>query len=188
MMRLAAIFISSLFFSAVALASDAPLTEDEARRFVASLAAIEALGDAFEAEGKIDNLQFASRPKAGEAFKPYSTAVAVLADAYPADHARLSKALKPHGFSPDGWGATGDRVMIAYLAVTMEEDDPRTLEMMEGMDASMMEMMPPEMRAQMEGVFAMMETVKNAPDADKATVAAVKGDLDAYLAQEPARP
>ena len=188
MMRLVTIFISSLFFSAAAFASDAPLTEDEARRFVASLAAVETLGDAFEAEGKIDNLQFDSRPKAGEAFKPFSKGVTALEENYPADHARLAKALKPHGFSADDWGATGDRVMIAYIAVTMQEDDPRTLEMMEGMDASMMEMMPPEMRTQMEGVFAMMETVKNAPEADKATVAAVKADLDAYLAQQEPRP
>ncbi len=187
MMRLIAIFISSLFFSAVAFAGDAPLTEDQARRFVASLDAVDALGDRLEAEGKIENLRIDSRPKAGEAFRPYSAAVSALKEKHPSDHAKLSKALKAHGFSAADWGVVGDRVMAAYLAVTMEENDPRTLEMMDGMDASMMEMMPPEMRDQMEGVFAMMETVKNAPEADKRTVEAVKAELDAYMAQQEER-
>ena len=184
MMRLFAVITSSLLFAAAAFAGDKPLTEDEARRFVASLTSVEALGDALEAEGKIENLRVDAQPKAGEAFRPYSSAVAALADKYPADHAKLAKALQPHGFSAGDWGAVGDRVMIAYLAVKMEEDDPQTMQMMEGMDASMMEMMPPEMRAQMEGVFAMMETVRNAPAEDKQTIAAVKDDLDAYMERD----
>lgn len=184
MMRLFTIFISSLLFTVTALAGDAPLTEDQAKRFVASLSSVEALGDALEAEGKIENLQIDSQPKAGEAFKPYSSAVAALAEKYPGDHAKLAKAVKTHGFSAADWGAVGDRVMIAYLAVKMQEEDPQAMEMMDGMDASMMEMMPPEMRAQMESVFAMMETVKNAPADDKRTIAVVKDDLDAYMERD----
>ena len=184
MMRLLTIFISSLFFTFAALAGDGPLTEDQAKRFVASLTSVEALGDALEAEGKIENLQIDSQPKAGEAFQPYSRAVAALAKKYPADHDKLAKALKPHGFSADNWGSVGDRVMIAYLAVKMQEDDPQAMQMMDGMDASMLEMMPPEMRAQMEGVFAMMETVKNAPAEDKEAISAVKAELDAYMERD----
>ncbi|CAK9041898.1 Peptidyl-tRNA hydrolase ArfB (PTH) (Alternative ribosome-rescue factor B) [Durusdinium trenchii] len=143
------------------------LTEDQAKRFVATLAAVEALGDSLEADGKIENLQIAQQPKAGELFKPYSTAVTALKTEYPADHAKLASAVKAHGFSTAEWGRVGDRVMIAYLAVKMQEEDPRSIEMMAGMDKSMMDMVPPEMRAQLESTFAMMETVKNAPEGDK---------------------
>ncbi len=158
-----------------------PLTENQAKHFVASLESVEGLHDRLKAEGKIDNINVDTKPKAGEEFKPYSRAVAVLKEKYPSDHARLAKAVKPHGFSAKDWGDVGDRVMVAYLAVKMQEEDPRTMQMMETMDTSMLDMMPPEMRAQLESTFAMMETVKNAPEADKIVVAAVKDDLDAYM-------
>ena len=56
--------------------------------------------------------------------------------------------------------------------------------MMEGFDESMLEMMPPEMRTQLEHTFVMMETVKNAPAADKKVVTEVKEDLDKILEEE----
>ena len=180
----AAAAVAGVLSIAAALADNAPLTEDQAKRFVASLSEVEALGDKLEAEGKTEQLKIDGAPKAGEPFRPYSAAVAVLQEKYPADHARLASAVRSHGFSAGDWGAVGDRVMIAYMALKMEEDDPRAMEMMEGMDASMIEMMPPEMRVQMESAFAMMETVKNAPAADKSVVSEVKDELDAYLERE----
>ena len=165
-------------------AEDKPLTEDQAQRFVATLAAVDALGDSLEAEGKIDNLRIEQRPKAGEAFLPYSNAVSVLKEKYPSDHAKLADAVKGHGFSTTEWGHVGDRVMVAYLAVRMAEDDPDSMEMMAGMDKSMLEMVPAEMRAQLEGTFAMMETVKNAPEADKKAIATVKDDLDKFMEED----
>lgn len=184
MLRRLISIISLLFFASAAFAGDTPLTEDQAKRFVASLAAVDSLGDELQAQGKIENLNVDAKPKAGEAFKPYSNAVTALSKTYPADHAKLVKAVKAHGFSANDWGLVGDRVMIAYMAVKMEEDDPQAMAMMEGMDASMLEMMPPEMRTQMEGAFAMMETVKNAPEADKQAIASVKPKLDAYMERD----
>jgi len=182
--RIAAVLIGAVFVVTGAVAGDEkPLTEDQAKRFAASLASVEALGKSLQEEGKIKNLEIAQQPKAGEPLRPYSTAVTVLREQHPADHAKLADTLKPHGFSTSEWGHVGDRVMIAYLALEMQEQDPRTLQMMEGMDASMMAMVPPEMRAQLETAFVMMETVKNAPEADKEVVASVKDELDAYMEQ-----
>lgn len=164
-----------------AQASDAPLTEDQAKRFVKTLPALEKFGEELEAEGKTENLQVEAQPKAGEDFKPYSKAVAVLKKSQPADHAKLQGLVKPHGFSAAEWGDVGDKVMIAYMAVRMEEEDPRAMAMMEGMDKSMMDMMPPEMKSQMESAFAMMETVRKAPEADKQAIAVVKNDLDKHF-------
>ncbi len=183
MTRLLAFFGALIFWSA-AFAGDAPLTEDQAQRFVKTLPALEALKKEMDEEGKSEHMQVATRPKAGEEFKPYSNAVAALKKDFPADHARLAKAVKPYGFSAVEWGAIGDRVIIAHLANKMQEEDPRAMAMMENMDPSMIEMMPPEMRDQLEGTFAMMETVKNAPAEDRAVVAKVGNDLDAYMESE----
>lgn len=181
-------FIAALalvFFSASAsLAGDAPLTQDQAQRFVKTLPALEALKTKMDEDGQSEHMRIATQPKAGEDFKPYSSAVAALKKDYPADHARLASAVKPYGFSAAEWGAVGDRVMIAHMANKMEAEDPRTMAMMENMDQSMIDMMPPEMQARLAATFAMMETVKNAPAGDREAVAAVGDDLDAYMENE----
>jgi hypothetical protein len=170
-----------LLIAGASAAEQTPLTENQAKRFVASLDSVDAMHERLEAEGKIDNLKIATKPKSGEAFKPYSKAVTALKDKYPADHARLAKIVKTHGFSAKDWADAGDRVMIAYMALKMQEEDPRTMQMMETMDKSMLDMVPPEMRAQLESTFAMMEAVKNVSEADKRAVAPVKAALDAYM-------
>ncbi len=173
-----------LIITGVVAADGAPLTTDQAKRFVASLPTVEVLGDQLDVEGKIDNLQIDTRPKAGEIFKPYSNAVVALKEKYPSDHTKLANKVKTHGFSTAEWGRVGDRVMVAYLALKMQDEDPDSMAMMAGMDKSMLDMVPPEMRAQLEGTFAMMETIKNAPDEDKAVVASVKAELDAYMEKD----
>ncbi len=170
--------------SGAALAGDGPLTEDQAKRFVKTLPALESLKKEMDEEGKSEHMRVATQPKAGEAFKPYSNAVAALKKDFPADHARLAKAVKPYGFSAKEWGVVGDRIMIAHLANKMQEEDPRTMEMMENMDQSMIDMMPPEMRERLANTFAMMETVKNAPAEDREVVAKVGDELDEYMETE----
>ena len=180
-------FTAFAFFfvnSAAALAGDAPLTEDQAQRFVKTLPALEELKKQMEDEGTSEKIQIATQPKAGEEFKPYSKAVATLKKDFPADHARLAKAVKPFGFSAKQWGDIGDRVIIAHLANKLQEDDPRTMQMMEGLDQSMIDMMPPEMRDRLAGTFAMMETVKNAPAEDRKVVKTVGDELDEYMETE----
>ena len=177
---LAFIFLST----GASFAGDAPLTEDQAKRFVKTLPALDALKTEMDAEGKSEHMRIATQPKAGEEFKPYSNAVAALKKDYPADHARLSKAVKPHGFSAQEWGAVGDRVIIAHLANKMQNEDPRTMQMMENMDQSMIDMMPPEMQTRLATTFAMMETVKNAPAEDREVVAKVGDELDEYMESE----
>lgn len=177
--------LAFVFVSAGAVfAGDAPLTEDQAKRFVKTLPALDALKLEMDSEGKSDRMKVATHPKAGEPFQPYTNAVAALKKDFPADHARLSKAVKPFGFSAQEWGVVGDRVMIAHMANKMEAEDPRTMAMMENMDQSMIDMMPPEMKARLEATFAMMETVKNAPAEDREVVATVGDELDEYMENE----
>lgn len=183
MLKAAAATLACLLLTAFAPASalNDPLTEDQAKRFVTTLPAVQALGEEMNADGKIGKMQVDLQPKAGEPFTPYTTAIAALKKKYPADHARLAGAVKPYGFNAAEWASIGDKVMIAYLAVKMQEEDPRSMAMMEGMDSSMLDMMPPEMRDQMQSAFAMLETVRNTPDEDRKAVMAAKDELDAYM-------
>ena len=182
------IFIAFVFFIAGAIGvaaedkTDAsPLTLDQAERFVATLPAVNALGASFEEEGKIEQLKIQNTPVPEKKFAPYSNAVSVMAEKYPDDLDRLNSVIAGQDFNATEWSHVGDRVMIAYLALKMEENDPDTMAMMEGFDESMLEMMPPEMHDQLAHTFVMMETVKNAPEADKLVVADIKDDLDAVL-------
>lgn len=182
--RIMPALMGALLIVSAAAASDVkPLTDDQTQRFIDTLPALDKLGEELRSDGKTDKLEIATEPKAGEDFKPYSNAVAALKAGYPGDYAKLGAAVKPHGFSADEWGHVGDRVIIAYLALEMEAQDPRSMAMMEGMDASMLQMVPPEMRAQLEATFALMETVKNAPAEDKAVVKKFKPQLDDYMAK-----
>jgi hypothetical protein len=174
----------ALCLFASAAAADTALTPETAKRFVASLDAMETLGKEFEADGKTDKLKIDIEPKAGEPFKPFSTTVTALKTQYPADYAKLQTAVKSHGFSAEDWSVAGDQVMVAYVALKMEEENPQAMaqmHQMHAMDKSVLDQMPPEMKAQMTRAMAMMDAVHNVSAQDKAAVATVKKDLDTYM-------
>ncbi|WP_375201953.1 hypothetical protein [Hyphococcus sp.] len=173
-----------VFAAGSAFAGDSALTADTAKRFVASLPSVETLAESLEAEGRVEEMRFDTEPKAGEEFKPYSKAVMALKAKYPSDYGKLSSAVKPHGFTAEEWGVAGDKVMIAYMALKMDKEDPGAMAQMEAMDPAMLEMMPPEMKAQMERVKAMMATIAAASPEDKKAVAEVEDELDAYMDEQ----
>lgn len=170
--------------TAGALAGDKPLTEDQAQRFVKTLPVLETFGKELEAEGKMEEFRISTEPMVDQEFKPYTSAITVLKEKHPADHARLGDMLKPHGFSADEWAGVGDRVVIAWMALKMEEEDPGAMAQMEAMDKSMLAQLPENMRAQIERALVMAETVKSASPEDKAVVATVKDDLDEYMEKQ----
>ena len=187
MFKTAAIAAGSfIFFITGVLAADAPLTVDTAKRFVASLDSVKTVGEEIYAQGIAEEVQLDLEPKAGEPFKPYTKSVIGLKAKYPAEYSKLQTAVKPHGFSPEEWGAVGDRVMVAYLARKMEKENPDALAQMQAMDPSMLEMMPPEIKAQIMQAKAMMDAVAAAPAEDKKVVAEIEDDLDAYMNEEAA--
>lgn len=167
-------------------AAAAPLREADVERFVGTLDDVAAFGKKLEAAGKDDLLNRQEQPTDAP-FAPYSTGVSELKAQYPADHAELAGILKTHGFAPAEWGAVGDRVIIAYIALKIAEENPEALEMadqMASLDPAMLAQMPPQMKAQMDRMKAMVETVRRAPDADKKAVAPSKAALDAHVARQ----
>ncbi len=173
---------AALFSLGLAYAGEQkPLTEDMAKRFVETLPALDALSAQMEEEGVTEELQLETSPKAGEEFKPYSKSVVALKEKHPGHHARLADAVKPHGFTTEEWGNVGDRVILAYLAIQMEEENPGAMEQMKAMDPQMLEMMPPAAKEQFAAAMAMMETVEKASPEDKEVVKKIKPELDEYM-------
>lgn len=129
----------------------------------------------------MEEFRISTEPMVDQEFKPYTSAITALKEKHPADHARLGNMLKPHGFAADEWAGVGDRVVIAWMALKMDEENPGAIAQMEAMDESMLDMMPENMKEQFQRARIMVETVKNASPEDKAVVATVKDDLDAYM-------
>ncbi len=177
---LAALGAFFIFAGEVLAADHEPLTDAKIKNFIASMEGVKALGQELDAAGKTQALEIDALPKAGEEFRPYTKSVAALKAKHPDDHRRLAALVKEHGFSVDSWAETGDRVMVAYVAEKAAER-PESLAHAQAMDPAMLSMVPPEMRAQMEGVMAMMEAVKNAPAADRAALRPHMAALDAEL-------
>ncbi|GAB4530290.1 MAG: hypothetical protein Kow00133_19020 [Amphiplicatus sp.] len=157
-------------FAAEPGADRAPLKGETVERFIATMPEVEAFGDALEASGRLEALKLETQPRLGEPFAPFSNTVEALAANHPDEHARLDAIVRPHGFTAASWGETGDRVVVAYLAEKMAQEDPEAMAQMTAMDRSMFDQLPPEMKAQIEAAFAMMETVRDADPADRAAV------------------
>lgn len=174
-----AVALTLAFAAAPALAAD-PLTEDQVQRFVKTLAPVHEMGARLEKDGTLE--RFADRePLIGKEFSPYSTAVANLKARAPAEHQILAGIVRPHGFSTDQWGAVGDRVMTAYMALRMDQESPNAAAQMKDFDPSMLAQMPPAMRGQIERVMAMLETARRTPAADKAAVKPMMKAIEAEI-------
>ena len=188
MQRLLISALGAIFlFGAPAFAEKVePLTEDQAKRFVETLPALDAMGKELEESGRFEALNARTKPEAGKPFKPYSNAVVALKEEYPAEHARLGTLVGKHGFKAEEWGAIGDRVMVAYFAERMERENPGAMKQMEAMDASMLEMMPAHVQDQMGAVMSLITAVKNSPAEDRKAIKAVAADLDKFMDEQSA--
>jgi len=72
-------------------------------------------------------------------------------------------------------------LIIAYMAVKMEEENPGAVAQMKAMDKSMLEMLPQAQRDQFASAIAMAETVENAPAADKEIAKKVGPEMEKYM-------
>lgn len=157
--------------------AETPLSSDAIARFVETLEPVEAFGDRLESDKKFEKLFEQREPVPGKDFRPYSDGVAALKKASPAEYEKLGALVKPKGFSQADWAVTGDRVMLAYMANRMEEENPgyekQIAEMkaqMAAMDPAMLEQMPAQMKSGMLAAQAMVEAISKSPPEDRAAV------------------
>lgn len=171
-MRLTRIVLAvlTLYFAAGA-ARAAPLTDDQIRGYAASLAAVERLVEGYEKAGTLDWNEEAFKPRPGEDWSPMSEVVAEMKGME--FYNEFVAILDEHGFdSAEQWGDVGDRVTKAMVAIQMQDESPEIeAEMAEALrqiDESP-DLSPDQkamMRESMQGAYAMIETMANAPPED----------------------
>ncbi|MCH8552970.1 MAG: hypothetical protein LAT62_13615 [Natronospirillum sp.] len=110
------------------------------------------------------------------------------------NHDGMQDIITSNGFSDgDEWASTGARIVNAYGAVVMEEDDAGSYsEMQEQMEAQLAQLeQDPNIteeqmgmiREQMDNALAMMQRMSEAPDADKQAVRDNRARLDELFEQ-----
>lgn len=174
--RLRSIAVSALLFLLPLLSAHSQaetLTGQRVAAFIDSVQAAERLAPEFEElERQMDSQSDDTMPdfsrivsQSVEQMKGHET------------YDRLEDVVQNHGFDTlEDWGATGDRVFQAWMAIEMEEQSPAARR---EMDAAMAEMensphmtaeQKAQMRAMMESAMGAMQSASNAPAADMEAV------------------
>lgn len=161
--------------------SDAPLREDEVRRFLATLDALEDLGQRYD-ESDFENIEI--DPEDG--FAPMAASLEELRghEAYP----EFQTILADEDFDDeDRWAEVGDRTLRAYMALQIREQHPNMLEEMtaaleqienqsgisEEQRASMLEMMGP--------AVAIARSIEQVSDEDLQMAETMRPEIDAAV-------
>lgn len=159
----------------------AALTQKSAEAFVATLDDVSVMAKEMEKEGKNKVFGTKLQPVPGEKFKPYSSALPILKKEYPADYKKLGGLVKKKGFkSPESWAATGDDVMLGFMALKMKDMPKEMPKLPPGME----DKLPPEALAGMKRGMAMMETIRDVPPAHKKIVQPLAPTIEAWMAAQ----
>ncbi|MEQ9547929.1 MAG: hypothetical protein RIK85_18160 [Marinobacter sp.] len=165
--------VVTLLFTTSTLAADR-LTNEKVRAFINTLQEAETLEDDFDQLN--EQMPGSGNPSEMPDFSSiFSDSVNQMRghEAYN----RMEGIVKENGFdSMEEWGATGDRVFQAWVAIEMEDQHPQMArEMAAAMDEinnnpNLSEAQKEQMRAMMGGATAAMESARQAPEADKQAV------------------
>ncbi|MDX1599457.1 hypothetical protein [uncultured Marinobacter sp.] len=163
----------TLLLTTSPLAADS-LTNEKVRAFINTLQEAETLEDDFDQLN--EQMQGSRNPSDMPDFSSiFSDSVNQMRghEAYN----RMEDIVKNNGFdSMEDWGATGDRVFQAWMAIEMEDQHPQMArEMAAAMDEinnnpNLSEAQKEQMRSMMGGATAAMESARQAPAADKQAV------------------
>lgn len=163
--------------------SGAPLQEEEVRRFLATLPALEELGERHADTG----LQDAEiDPEAG--FAPMAAALSELRghEAY----GEFQSIVHGEGFDDeDRWAEVGDRTLRAYMALQLTEEHPGMLDELQGaleqLDSN--PDMSDEQRAMMVEMLgpavALARSIEDVPEDDLRVTEALRPEIDAVVEQ-----
>ncbi|MBW7471963.1 hypothetical protein QQF73_12945 [Marinobacter sp. M216] len=174
--------LTPLLIAVLALASlpaqARDLTEQTIRSFVDTMKAAESLEPEFEAlADEMATDQESEMPDFAHIFSDTLSSM----EGQPA-YGRLEDIAQDHGFSDlEEWGATGDRIYRAWMAIELERQNPEARQEMASALAEiensphLTEAQKAQMRAMMENAMRAMESAKDAPQED---VEAVRPHLD----------
>lgn len=166
--------LAMTFLAPLAMAQD--LTTSEATDFIESLDAVNSYAESLEADVREGALEADIMPRPGEPFAPYSRSAEYLMSEHEAVYERMGEIVGDHDFSSlEDWAAVGDKVARAYIALRMEGQE------LGQVTPEMLQQVPEQMRPQIERMLAMIETVRNTPEADKEVVRPLIGELEDHM-------
>lgn len=159
------------------------VTDADVRNFVKALPDVENFSETLRKEGKDKALSTATQPVPGEKdYRPYSKGVTLMKEKFPEEYKELGAIITRHGFSSqENWAEVSDNVMLAYMALKIEDQNPKALEQMRNIPKETKKQMPPETLAQIEQSLALMEIFSAAPAENKAVVKPHIGEINAWL-------
>lgn len=177
-----------LFLLALPLGAQAStLGQTAIEAYIDSLELVRQLGERLQSEGKHGFLEREITPRNGELFDPHTRGVKALQRESADDYSELGRIVRQYGFtSAESWALTGDRVVLAYGAIKAEAESPEILQLaqqMQRMDPQMLQLVPPEMRQQMEQAVSIARTLAQVPAADKRSVRPYTAQLDRVFSQ-----
>lgn len=169
------LFFCVLFLALFSISAQADepkiLTDNETANFVNSLTPVQAFADKLKSEGKLDVLKAKDKNMLNRNFTIYSGSAAELKEKFPDDHQALLNIVQPLGFQTvEDWGLVGDAVMAAYFAQESSATATLHADLQQQMPPEMLAKLPPQARAQLEGVLNMADALQNVPDENKKTV------------------
>ncbi|MBB4658515.1 hypothetical protein [Parvularcula dongshanensis] len=175
-------------FSSAALAQS--FTGKDVESFMTLMDRVEGLRDKYPDEELQASLPdgpmgFSDLLGADGRFKIFSTMADRLGEMSSSPAARdFSSAVKESGFKSLGsFGDTADSIMMAYMALSMDEDAFEGMEELKNMDPSMLAMMPEGVRTQMAGISKLAEAVQAVPEDDLDTLRPYQDELNDKFGQ-----
>lgn len=169
------------------LEASTSLGQTSIEAYITSLEQVSQLGERLRAEGKQSFLEREISPRSGEPFDPHARGVRALQRESVDDYSELSRIVRQYGFtSAESWALIGDRVVLAYGAIKAEAESPEILllaQQMQNMNPQMLQLMPPELRVQMEQAVSIARTLAQVSTADKTSVRPYVGKLDQLFSQ-----
>ena len=172
-------------------AHGASLTDAQVKRFVASMEEVQQLFDEYDDLHEMDDDfdDFDGEIDMTFPENPMSDAIAEMRGH--AVYNRLQGVVRKHGFSNvEQWAGTGDKVMMAFYSLLMEEAHPEAVAEMQAAlreiddNPYMGEAQKQEMRKMMESAMSHMSHLMDAPAADKAVVRPHMSELRRVLEEQ----
>ena len=169
------------FFAAPAFAEK--LSTDNVSKFVKALPDVEIFSEGLHKEGKDKELNVALQPKLGEkSYAPYLMGIEIMKEKLPSDYAKLGDIVKKHDFkSQEEWANTGDGVMLAYMAIKIDQENPNALKQLRDIPEATKAKMPEAQKAQLNQSIRMMEIFTSAPKEDREAVKPHMNEISAWL-------
>ncbi len=159
------------------------LSGEDVTKFVKALPDIQTFTEKLQKEGKDKVLNVAVQPTPGDKnYSPYVKGTEVMKEKLPGEYKELGDIAGKHGFkSQEDWAKAGDSVMLAYMAVKLDAENPGALKNIKAIPEDQKAKMDAPMRARLEQTVTMLEIFTSAPESDRAAVKPHMKEIDAWL-------